>query len=108
MKELESQDIEKAKEIGFKIKNVEDNGHEFKVFVQFPDKELTTRQYNFSRTNDNWEEEVEYVEDGEIKKKPKWQKHIEKNIEKNLTSIMDFDGENSSVKNFEGNSLDVK
>lgn len=102
--------IEKKKDVGYTIEDVQDkpSKNTFYVEVRFPEKERENARYSFKKGED-WREEIEYYENGEIKKSPRWKTHIEKQLKKQ------FEGEKQSieeddlsdVKDYIGDDLDV-
>lgn len=104
---FEENDVEKAKEVGFKILDIQDDGYQFKVTVQIPDANLTKQVFSF---NNSYREEVEYVEDGEIKKKPKWKKKIEEKLSNKLEKMGAVQTQQGSddLSKHVGEKLDIK
>lgn len=102
-----SEDIEPAKEIGFKIHEIEDRGSDFQVEVRYPDSSETREFFTFSKKH-GWHEDVEYVENGEKKRKPRWKRHIEDKMQERLDRIQEADEEfEDKVKSHEGETLDL-
>lgn len=88
MKNFNPEDVELAKEIGFKIHDSKDHGHEFEVIIEMPDREKTHRAFTFSRNNGlSWTKEVEWVENGEKKKMVRWKKHIADKLRDSLEAV---------------------
>lgn len=105
--DLSPEDVEPAKEIGFKIESIEDQGAGFEVEVRYPDSNETREFFKFSKKH-GWHEEVEYVENGEKITKPRWKRHIEDKMKDRLDKIEEVDEQfDEKVKSHEGKTLDL-
>lgn len=90
----------------YKIKEIEDNATSFKVRVQHPDDE-TVDLFTF-RKNDRWMEDIDHVEDGETKTKPRWLVRVEKLMkrrDKNKSETLV--SQDAGLKEYEGDDLDI-
>lgn len=107
MKHFDAKDVPKARELGFEIEEINDHSHEFEVKVRFPDSNQTLRTFTFSRSApDDWQREVEWVEDGEVHKMPRWKKHIKRRLKQQLDAI-EQQSNSEELKKHEGKKLDI-
>jgi len=69
------------RELGYKIKEIEDENGKFRVLIETPEKDLKTKVFTFGP---DMTETKKYVDDGEIKEDPKWKIRVENTLDSEL------------------------
>lgn len=103
---MSDKDVELKREVGYTIKDIVDHGSGIEVQVETPDKSLGHQSFRFRKDGDMMEE-MEYVEEGEIKRAPRWKVRLEELLTEQLDSeSQDVDAE-QELSEYIGERLDV-
>lgn len=99
--------IKDQNEIGFKIEEIKDKGHEFEVIIEPPLPQNRKTHYKFSKDG-NWREEKKYVLNGEVHEDPRWLLKIKNNIKERIESEQKGSSISSlDLKEHEGDRISV-
>lgn len=105
---MEEQDLEKVKELGYRIRSIDDEKGDLVVTVETPFPNMERKVFRFDKSSEMMETK-KYVQDGEIYEDPRWKLKIDEIIEKELEKFSENDTQelDNDFSDYEGKKVGV-